>query len=81
MIAIGVVTKLAGCGLPSMIFLKYKTKALRVGIGMISRGEVDLIVVGVGVSAGALTLDIYTTVLLPPLLHQSGSKGHIRENF
>jgi Kef-type K+ transport system membrane component KefB len=37
---------------------------LRVGIGMISRGEVGLIVAGVGVSTGALSSDIYTTVII-----------------
>src|ERR687892_2597785 len=63
-IAIAVTTKLVGCGLPSIIFLKDKTKALRVGIGMVSRGEVGLIVAGVGVSTGALTSDIYTTVIV-----------------
>jgi Kef-type K+ transport system membrane component KefB len=62
--AVAVLTKLVGCGLPSMIFLKDKTRALRVGIGMISRGEVGLIVAGVGVSTGALTSDIYTTVII-----------------
>ncbi|HZD36320.1 MAG TPA: cation:proton antiporter, partial [Nitrososphaeraceae archaeon] len=63
-IAIAVTTKIVGCGLPSIIFLKDKTKALRVGIGMVSRGEVGLIVAGVGVSTGALTTDIYTTVII-----------------
>jgi Kef-type K+ transport system membrane component KefB len=63
-IVIAVVTKIVGCGLPSLIFLKDKTKALRVGIGMVSRGEVGLIVAGVGVSAGVLTSDIYTTVII-----------------
>ena len=63
-VAIAVTTKVVGCGLPSIIFLKDKTKALRVGIGMISRGEVGLIVAGVGVSTGALSSDIYTTVII-----------------
>ena len=63
-IVIAVVTKIVGCGLPSLIFLKDKTKALRVGIGMVSRGEVGLIVAGVGVSAGVLTSDIYTAVII-----------------
>jgi Kef-type K+ transport system membrane component KefB len=63
-IVIAIVTKLVGCGLPSLIFLKDRTKALRVGIGMISRGEVGLIVAGVGVSADVLTSDIYTTVII-----------------
>lgn len=64
MIAIAVGTKLAGCALPSLMFLKDKTRSMRVGIGMISRGEVGLIVAGVGVSSGALSNDIYTTVII-----------------
>jgi Kef-type K+ transport system membrane component KefB len=63
-IAIAIITKLVGCGLPAMIFLKEKSKAMRVGIGMVSRGEVGLIVAGVGVSSGALSTDIYTTVII-----------------
>jgi Kef-type K+ transport system membrane component KefB len=63
-IAIAVVTKLAGCGLPALIFLKNKGRAMKVGIGMVSRGEVGLIVAGVGVSSGALSADIYTTVII-----------------
>jgi Kef-type K+ transport system membrane component KefB len=55
---------LVGCGLPAFIFLKNKGKAMKVGIGMISRGEVGLIVAGVGVSSGALSTDIYTTVII-----------------
>ncbi|MGI0002410.1 MAG: cation:proton antiporter [Nitrososphaeraceae archaeon] len=63
-IAIAIVTKLVGCGLPALIFLRDKGKAMRVGIGMISRGEVGLIVAGVGVSSGALSTDVYTTVII-----------------
>ncbi len=63
-VAVAIFTKLVGCGLPAMLFLKNKGKAMKVGIGMISRGEVGLIVAGVGVSSGALTNDIYTTVII-----------------
>ena len=42
-IAIAISTKLLGCGLPSILFLKNKTAGMRVGIGMISRGEVCLL--------------------------------------
>ena len=63
-VAIAIVTKLAGCGLPAIVFLRNKGKAMKVGIGMISRGEVGLIVAGVGVSSGALSNDIYTTVII-----------------
>jgi Kef-type K+ transport system membrane component KefB len=63
-IAIAVVTKLIGCGLPSLLFLKEKARSMRVGIGMVSRGEVGLIVAGVGVSSGALSNDIYTAIII-----------------
>ena len=64
MIAIAVVTKLIGTGLPALIFLKDRGKAMKVGRGMISRGEVGLIVAGVGVSSGALSNDIYTAIII-----------------
>jgi Kef-type K+ transport system membrane component KefB len=64
MIGVAVVTKLIGTGLPSLIFLKERSRSMRVGIGMISRGEVGLIVAGVGVSSGALSNDVYTTVII-----------------
>jgi Kef-type K+ transport system membrane component KefB len=63
-VTVAIVTKLVGCGIPSLIFLKDKTKSMRVGIGMISRGEVGLIVAGVGVTSGVLSTDIYTAVII-----------------
>ena len=63
-VAIAISTKLLGCGLPSWIFLKDKAKSMRVGVGMISRGEVGLIVAGVGVTSGALSTDIYTAIII-----------------
>jgi Kef-type K+ transport system membrane component KefB len=63
-IVIAVVTKLIGCALPSLLFLKDRPRSMRVGIGMVSRGEVGLIVAGVGVSSGALTNNIYTAVII-----------------
>jgi Na+:H+ antiporter len=64
LITIAVFSKLAGCGLPAIIFLRNKSKAMKVGIGMISRGEVGLIVAGIGVTTGALSSNIYTTVII-----------------
>ena len=63
-IAIAISTKLAGCGLTSLIFLRDKTKSMKVGIGMISRGEVGLIMAGVGVTSGVLSSDIYTPIII-----------------
>lgn len=64
MIAVAVVTKLFGCGLPAIMFLKDRKKSIQVGIGMISRGEVGLIVAGVGVASGVLTSDVYSTIVI-----------------
>ncbi len=63
-IVVAIVSKLLGCGLPSLLFLKNKSKAMIVGIGMISRGEVGLIVAGIGVTSGVLSSNIYTTVII-----------------
>jgi len=63
-IVVAVVTKLFGCGLPAILFLKNKQQGMRVGIGMISRGEVGLIVAGVGVTAGILTSEVYSTIII-----------------
>jgi Na+:H+ antiporter len=63
-VAVAVGTKLVGCGLPAMLFLKDRGKAAKVGIGMVSRGEVGLIVAGVGISAGALSADVYTALIV-----------------
>ncbi|MDC1023607.1 cation:proton antiporter [Nitrosopumilus sp.] len=67
-VAVAVTTKLFGCGLPAMYFLKSKQQGLRVGIGMISRGEVGLIVAGVGVTAGILENDVYSTIIIMVLV-------------
>ncbi len=64
MIVVAVVTKFFGCGLPSMIFLKDKKKSMRVGVGMISRGEVGLIIAGIGVTSGVLTSNVYSTIVI-----------------
>ena len=63
-IIVAIVSKLAGCGLPALMFLRNKSKAMKVGIGMISRGEVGLIVAGIGVTSGVLSSNIYTTVII-----------------
>ena len=64
LVFIAIVTKMLGCGLPSLIFLKDKSKAMRVGIGMVSRGEVGLIVAGVGATSGVVSGDVYTAIIV-----------------
>ena len=64
LVAIAISTKMLRCGLPSLIFLKDKSKAMRVGIGMVSRGEVGLIVAGVGATSGVVSGDVYTAIIV-----------------
>jgi Kef-type K+ transport system membrane component KefB len=65
LVFIAIATKILGCGLPSLIFLKKdKSKAMRVGIGMVSRGEVGLIVAGVGATSRVVSGDVYTAIIV-----------------
>jgi Kef-type K+ transport system membrane component KefB len=63
-IVVAIVSKLVGCGLLATVFLRNRSKAMRVGIGMISRGEVGLIVAGIGVSSGVLSSNVYTAIII-----------------
>jgi Kef-type K+ transport system membrane component KefB len=72
---LAIVSKLIGCGLGSLS-LGFKD-ALRIGVGMVPRGEVGLIVAGVGlrlhtisdtVYAVVLLMSIVTTLFAPPAL-------------
>jgi len=64
LIAIAIITKLVGCGLPSLLFLRDMRAALRVGVGMISRGEVGLIVAGLTVTSGFILPETYSLIVL-----------------
>ena len=84
LVAVAIISKMVGCGLPAALFLKNLTKGIKVGYGMISRGEVGLIVAGVAISAGAITQSTYaailgmimvTTIIAPLLLRNAYSKG------
>jgi len=57
-------SKLLGCGLPASMFLRDKLNAMKSRIGIISRGEVGLIVAGIGVSLGVLSTEVYTTIII-----------------
>jgi Kef-type K+ transport system membrane component KefB len=59
---LAIVSKLVGCGLGSLSL--GIQDALRVGVGMIPRGEVGLIIAAVGLSLHAISDKVYTVVLL-----------------
>lgn len=63
LVLVAVVSKMLGCGVPAAYFLKSRSKGVKVGYGMISRGEVGLIVAGVAIQAGAISQGLYSAIL------------------
>lgn len=63
-VIVALLGKVIGCGLCSRL-LKFNGKdSLKIGIGMMARGEVALITAQKGLSAGLLTSDYFTAVIL-----------------
>lgn len=76
-ILLAIVTKILGCGLGAKLFHYTNAESLRIGVGMISRGEVALIVSNKGISSGLMNpvflapmvlMVVVTTVVTPILL-------------
>jgi Kef-type K+ transport system membrane component KefB len=63
LVIIAIVSKVVGCGLPAAYLLKDRDKGIKVGVGMVSRGEVGLIVAGVATTAGVITQTIYAAII------------------
>jgi Kef-type K+ transport system membrane component KefB len=93
--ALAVIAKIAGCALPSLFCGFNVLGSLRIGAGMIPRGEVALIIAGLGLSNGYLSQEIFgigimmtliTTVVAPPMLvgffnvKGSGLRGERKAN-
>jgi Kef-type K+ transport system membrane component KefB len=87
---VGVAGKLIGCGVPALALGFNLRGAYRIGAGMVPRGEVTLIVAGIGLSTGAIGPDLFgvsimnllvTSVIAPPMLIGSfrGGSGYRRE--
>lgn len=84
---ISFVGKLIGCGAPALLVGFNLKGAYRIGCGMLPRGEVTLIVAGVGLASGAISNDLFgvavmtmlfASVVAPPMLVRSfkGGKGY-----
>lgn len=74
---IAVLSKILGSGLGAKLAGFSNKEALRLGAGMVSRGEVGLIVASIGVIEGIISADIFTvsvimviftTLISPPML-------------
>ncbi len=80
---LAIISKVLGCGIPALAVGFNKIGAYRIGIGMLPRGEVALIVAGIGISQGLIKADMFgvavlmtmITTLLAPILLVPGFKG------
>ena len=80
---VAILTKLLGGGLGAVFGGLSRREALVVGAGMVSRGEVALVLAGAALSAGAINTTIFsalivmtlvTTLMTPPLLRMVAEK-------
>ncbi|MEI6891026.1 MAG: cation:proton antiporter [Pontiella sp.] len=81
---LAIFSKVVGCGLPAYLMKFNMRGSLRIGLGMLPRGEVALIVAGIGLASGIISQGIFgvsimmtviTTMLAPPLLVKSFEGG------
>lgn len=74
---LAVIAKIIGCAVPALFLNFNSLGAFRIGAGMVPRGEVALIISGIGMSTGildpdmfgaAIIMTLFTTILAPPIL-------------
>lgn len=63
-VIVSLLAKVIGCGLCSLLVGFKGRDSLKIGIGMMARGEVALITAQKGLAAGLLTSDFFTAVIL-----------------
>ena len=63
-VIVALLGKIIGCGLASKLCKYSFSDSLKIGVGMMTRGEVALIVAQKGLAAGLLTADYFTAVIL-----------------
>ena len=81
---LAIISKVVGCGLPAFLMKFNLRGSLRIGLGMLPRGEVALIIAGIGLAGGiidqgifgvSIMMTVITTMLAPPLLVKSFDGG------
>jgi Kef-type K+ transport system membrane component KefB len=86
-VAVAAISKVVGSGWGARLGGLDRPSALRLGVGMISRGEVGLIVAGVGLAQGLLPERVFsiavvmvfaTTLMTPPLLRWTFARTEVR---
>lgn len=63
-----VIAKLIGSGIPALFLNFNKLGAIRIGAGMVPRGEVALIVAGIGLAHGILDQSLFSIAVLMTLI-------------
>jgi Kef-type K+ transport system membrane component KefB len=65
---VSAVSKIVGCGLGAFLAGEPFKSALQIGTGMITRGEVGLIIATVGLSEGLIKTNVYSIIVLTVLV-------------
>ncbi|MDH3312550.1 MAG: cation:proton antiporter [Nitrosopumilus sp.] len=81
---IAILSKILGSGIPAIILFKNKNKGLRIGYGMIVRGEIAFITAGLGLAYGIISESIFSTlifvilgtIIIGPILLRQSFKKH-----
>ena len=68
LLIVAILSKVIGAGLGARLAGFNRAESLRVGVGMISRGEVGLIVAGIGVQEAIISQEVFTVVVVLVLL-------------
>ena len=63
-VAVALITKIIGCGLMAKLCKFNIQDSLKIGVGMMTRGEVALIVSQKGLSVGMMTPEYFTSVII-----------------
>ncbi|MBI4344331.1 MAG: cation:proton antiporter [Euryarchaeota archaeon] len=61
---LAILGKVVGCGLPAYAFSREMKAAAIVGVGMVSRGEVGLIIAGIGATSGVFSREVFSAIVL-----------------
>ena len=64
LVIVACLTKVVGCGLGALLCKYSKSEAMQIGVGMISRGEVALIVANKGDAVGLMSANILGPVII-----------------
>ncbi|MCL2056324.1 MAG: cation:proton antiporter [Oscillospiraceae bacterium] len=64
LLLVAIVTKMAGCALGARICKFTKVESVQIGTGMVSRGEVAIVIATKGIVAGLLSAEFFSVVIV-----------------